>query len=101
MMPCWHFLAYMELLEVTLVQPSFLDRVIPSWHITPGPLLISRVHHSLTGLLVTLSLPCHSYFKALLTRSAILLAKVTLPHLVRAIPPLLSRGSSANRVPWL
>lgn len=69
MMPCRHFLANMQMFEVTLLKPCFADYVFPFFHITPGPLLANLVHHSLTGLLVTLSLSHHSWFKALLIKS--------------------------------
>lgn len=69
----------MQILAVTLLKPCFVDFVIPAYHITPGPQLVDLVNHSLTGMMVTLSLPCHFYFNATLNRSAIPLAKIAMP----------------------
>jgi len=57
MVPCRHFLAYMQVLEVTLLKLHFVDFVIPSHVIIP--LLSNPVHYSLTELLISLSLPHH------------------------------------------
>lgn len=57
MVPSRHFLAYMQTLEVTPLQPYFVDFMISFCYICPGPLLINLDHHSLKGLLATLSLP--------------------------------------------
>lgn len=81
----------MQIEAVTLFKPCFVDIVIPSYHITSGHLLVKTVHHSFTGLLVTLTLPCHSYFNARLNRSAIPLAKAPLTYLLRCILSLLGR----------
>lgn len=56
MMSCRHFLSYMSTLVVTMLKSCFVDFVFPFVPIiTPGHLLVSPAHHSLTGLLVTLS----------------------------------------------
>lgn len=54
-MPCRCILAYMESLEVALLNPHFVDYMFPFIHFTPGYLLVSSVHHPLTGLLITQS----------------------------------------------
>lgn len=73
MVPCRHFLV--EVLGVTPLKPHFVEIVFHFCHITPWPLLINPVHHSLTTLPVNLSSPHQSPFKALLTGSAILSEK--------------------------
>lgn len=55
-MPCRHFSVYMEVLEVTPLKTRFVDFVIPACQISPWSLRSHPVHHSLTGLLVTVSL---------------------------------------------
>lgn len=57
MVACRYFLAYMQMLELTLFKPCSVDFVITSCHITPGTLLINLVCYSLAGLLVPVSLP--------------------------------------------
>ena len=78
----------MSMLVVTMLKPCFVDFLFPFEPIiTLGPLLVSLAHHPLTRLLVTLSLPFCSQFKALLTRSAILLGKILFLSEVHAIYP--------------
>lgn len=45
-----HFLAYMQMLEVTLLKTCFIDFVFSFIHLTPSPLLVNPVCHSLTGV---------------------------------------------------
>lgn len=55
MVPCRHFLAYMQMVEVTPLKPHFVDFVIPSCRIIS--LLSNPPCYSLTGVLITLPLP--------------------------------------------
>lgn len=68
-----HCLVFMPVLEVTHIKPCFVDFLFPFIHITTGPFLVSPVHHSLTGLLVTFShiVPCLKLFFMYLVYSSI------------------------------
>lgn len=85
MLPGRHFLASTQMREVTLLKPCYVDFVIPLSHHC-GSFAHPPVRRSLAGLLVTLSRPHRSQLKALLTRSAILLAKTPLSCLSEVGP---------------
>lgn len=59
MVSCGHFLAYMQMLQVTPLYLYFVDFLFPFIHIISNPLLISTAYLSHTGLLAAVSLSHH------------------------------------------